>query len=540
MDVQCISLENQSNLMRDYKDRKESIYTQFHYDPYQLKSFKNRYQYLINQTYKRSELVKVLKNQNKRWGNDETVFNNIEKLNDSNSVVVIGGQQAGLLTGPLYTIHKIISIILQAREQSEHLNVPVIPVFWIAGEDHDFEEINHIFTYQNHHLRKKRIQVNDIRKEPVSTRKIDQQKAQSWLDEIFSTFQETNHTKELYKKTAEALKQSKSYVDFFAILINQLFEGEGLVLVDSNDSELRKLETDYFIQIVEHSEQMSKNVVEEINHLQEKGYLISLDASSHDGHLFYHLDDERLLLYREGNKWVTKDEQIVFTKDELIETIKQSPEKFSNNVVTRPIMQELVFPVLSFIGGPGEIAYWSVLKSSFEILGLQFPIVTPRMSITLFKHSHLKQTEQLGMNIRSIINQGTREYKLNWLNRQTMLPIDDVVEEVKKEITKIHQPIQELASSIQSDLSSLAEKNLLIMKKELDFIKKRLTQTVKQKNEKTISIFDELACFYNPTDGLQERVWNIYYFLNLFGLDLPRQLLKTPPMWEQDHIIITI
>src|SRR5690606_175722 len=129
MDVQCISLENQSNLMRDYKDRKESIYTQFHYDPYQLKSFKNRYQYLINQTYKRSELVKVLKNQNKRWGNDETVFNNIEKLNDSNSVVVIGGQQAGLLTGPLYTIHKIISIILQAREQSEHLNVPVIPVF---------------------------------------------------------------------------------------------------------------------------------------------------------------------------------------------------------------------------------------------------------------------------------------------------------------------------------------------------------------------------------------------------------------------------
>ena len=116
---------------------------------------------------------------------------------------------------------------------------------------------------------------------------------------------------------------------------------------------------------------------------------------SNHGHLFYHLDDERLLLYREGNKWVTKDEQIVFTKDESIETIKQSPEKFSNNVVTRPIMQELVFPVLSFIGGPGEIAYWSsIIRVNFEILGLQFPIVTPRMSITLFNTSHLKQTEQ--------------------------------------------------------------------------------------------------------------------------------------------------
>ena len=129
MDVQCIRLTKQSKIIQDYRDRKESILYQFQYDPYQLKSFQQRYNYLKTQTYKRDELVSLLIKQNNRWGHDESVLQNIERLKDPNSVVVIGGQQAGLLTGPLYTIHKIVSIIIQAREQEQYLKAPVIPVF---------------------------------------------------------------------------------------------------------------------------------------------------------------------------------------------------------------------------------------------------------------------------------------------------------------------------------------------------------------------------------------------------------------------------
>ncbi|MGM8214373.1 bacillithiol biosynthesis cysteine-adding enzyme BshC [Bacillaceae bacterium W0354] len=540
MDVHCITLEQQSNLIKDYKNRKESIYTQFHYDPYQLKSFRNRYNYLITQEYKRQELVDILKEQNIRWGADDSVLTNIDQLNDPKSVVVIGGQQTGLLTGPLYTIHKIISIIIQAKEQSEHLKIPVIPLFWMAGEDHDFEEINHVFTYESNRLKKHRLEDYHVKKVPVSARKLDLDKVEKWMLELFSTFQETEHTKAIYHSLQETMKKSETYVDFFASIINEMFKNEGLVLVDSNCPKLRELERDYFLEIINNRDKLASVVVQELNNQLEKGYHISLDATTEDGHLFYHLNGERLLLYKVDGKWMTKDGQVTFMEEELINQVKESPQLFSNNVVTRPLMQEFVFPVLSFIAGPGEIAYWSVLNRAFHTLNLQMPIVTPRLSITLLLNHHQRQIKQMELNLDTMIDNGTSTSKLNWLKRQTYLPVDDVINEVKSEIEKIHQPIQELASTIQPDLHSLSETNLLKIKEELEFLRKRLNKALKTKNKDIIHMFDELEWFYHPNNGLQERVWNVYYFLNFYGPDLPKFLLNTPPMWEQDHLLVTI
>src|SRR5690625_2513148 len=294
MDFQCIRLSNQSKLMKDYKACKESILHQFQYDPYQLTSFRSRYNYLKTKTYKRDELITLLKKQNERWGQDESVIHNIERLKDPNSVVVIGGQQAGLLTGPLYTIHKILSIIIQAKEQEQFLKTSVIPVFWIAGEDHDFEEINHIYTYEKNSLKTKRIDDTGKIKEPISIKKIDKKIAEQWLKHIFSTYQETEWTNELYRLISEEMQKSKTYVDFFARLIRQLFKNEGLVLVDSNDPDLRRLEADYFVQFIYEQDNIASAVAGELDEQLKKGYDIGLDATPNDAHLFYHLNGERL------------------------------------------------------------------------------------------------------------------------------------------------------------------------------------------------------------------------------------------------------
>ncbi|SEP55132.1 bacillithiol biosynthesis cysteine-adding enzyme BshC [Piscibacillus halophilus] len=540
MNCQPIELKKQSSLIKDYRNRSESIFTHFHYDPYQLRSFKKRYEYLMHQTYQRDKLADVLISQNQKWGLTEQVKDHIEQIRNPESVVVIGGQQAGLLTGPLYTIHKIVSIILQAKEQQEHLGKPVIPVFWIAGEDHDFEEINHIFAMKDQRLKKYKVKSESLDKKPVSKRIIDVEEIKSWVNQLFSTFKETEHTKHLYQSIINAIQHGDSYVDFFAKMIHQMFAHEGLVLVDSDHPDIRCLEKDYFIQLVEHQPAIAQSVVNQLKELDSKSYSINLDATTEDGHLFYHMNGERLLLEVEDGRWVSKDEQVSFTHEELVEEIQKKPDQFSNNVVTRPIMQEMVFPVLSFIGGPGEIAYWSTLKPAFETLNLQFPIITPRLTITLLDSKHQQWLKRFGLPFEQVMTEGTNRYKINWLKRQTSSPIEDVVEQVEQDIELIHQPLQDLASEIQVDLGEFAQSNLKLIQSELKKLEKKMMKEVKRKHQHTISQLEELNAYYYPHHSLQERVWNIVYFMNEYGLDLPKKLLEVPPRWEQDHLVVEL
>ncbi len=537
-----VQLKHQSQLIQDYRDRQESIFTQFDYDPFQVRSYQNRLKQIQQMNYKREELADILIEQNKKWGLSPEVKKNIVQLKDPESSVVIGGQQAGLLTGPLYTIHKIISIIIHAREQADHLQKPVVPVFWIAGEDHDFDEINHVFVQKNTaQLKKVAIQDDLESKQSVSSRQLPKEEARTFIEQVFRSFQETEHTQELIQQVKDAIEESETYVDFFGILIHSMFKEEGLVLVDSDDPSLRRLETEYFVRLIENQPAISEAVVEELEAQADKGYMISLDANMDDGHLFYHVNDERqLLMKKDRETWMTKDGETLITTDELIQLVKQSPELFSNNVITRPMMQEMVFPVLAFHAGPGELAYWSVLKKAFRCLDMTLPIVMPRMSITLLQANHQSWLNQLGLSEEEVIQAGSFSHKMRWLKRKPKYPIEETIEEVRKQMNVIHQPIQEIATSITPDMERLSKKNAEKIDQELVFIEKRLLKAVEDHHQLTVQKYDELDLFYYPNGGLQERIWNIVYWMNHYGLDLPARLASLPPKWEHDHVLVEL
>src|SRR5699024_6256726 len=155
------------------------------------------------------------------------------------SVVIVGGQQAGLGTGPMYTVNKIISIIKLAREKEAQLKIPVIPLFWIAGEDHDYDEINHLFIDEDDKLKKLPTRQEAFIKKSVSHIELDQEKTEKWLRQLFLSLQETEETRDLYEQMKDILKKSKTFVDFFARTLFYLFQGEGLVLFDSADQGAR-------------------------------------------------------------------------------------------------------------------------------------------------------------------------------------------------------------------------------------------------------------------------------------------------------------
>src|SRR5690625_5299050 len=240
MKLKSIQLRNRNPIARDYIEGKLEEFF-----PFSLAfSPESRLSELSSRNFPRESLASVLKEMNENWGAPDATIAQIERLRDEKSVVVIGGQQAGLLTGPLYTIHKLISIIKYAKEQEEKLNIPVIPVFWIAGEDHDYDEINHVFTATQSGLNKRVISQEEWRKKSITHIPLNKDLTKQWIKEVFYDLVETTYTKNLSETIFNIVEQSETFVDFFARFIFQLFGSEGIVLIDSADENLRHIESE--------------------------------------------------------------------------------------------------------------------------------------------------------------------------------------------------------------------------------------------------------------------------------------------------------
>ena len=537
MRITPMKIEQRNQLINDYCNKDHDVHTYFDYQDTKG-DLTRRINELMNRSFARKELSDVLIHMNKKWGAPEQTIHNINRLKQSDSVVVIGGQQAGLLTGPLYTIHKIVSIITYAKQQEIEFNRPVIPVFWIAGEDHDYLEVNHVHMFHDGKMEKVLLDEQPLKKIPMSHKPINHQTGEKWLQHVFSLLKETEHTKELYFQMREALSQSNTIVDFFARTLFTLIREEGIVLVDSGAPEIRQLESDYFVQLIKNQEKLSTITYETHKQLLYKGYSIDLDLEEKSGHLFYHHKNERILLFRDEEEWVGKQHEVSFTTDELLSIAKEKPHLLSNNVVTRPLMQDLLFPTLAFIGGPGEISYWSVLKGAFHALNIKMPPVIKRLSFTLVTTQIEDKLEKYGLSLKSVIENGVDSYKQRWLQSQSHPPFHEMFKQFKKTIQHTHQPIHEVAQYIRKDLGLLAENNLQHIFRHIDYLEGRMKCVLEEQYAGEMADFDYLNALLFPNQGLQERIWNPLPWLNEFGTDLIDNLLKQSFSLKDDHYIV--
>lgn len=539
MRINPIQLTSENRLINDYRNHEEDMMKHFDYSPFH--DYEQRLLDLKQRTFKRKQLTELLYKVNKQWNSPRSTLLNIERLKEENSVVVIGGQQAGLMTGPMYTINKIISIIQLAKQQEEKLKVPVIPVFWIAGEDHDYDEINHIYLMKEQAIKQHQLLQPVNEKQSISDISIDESYANEWLDQVFEQLSETSYTKALYTNAKDCLAQSHTYVDFFARFIFKLFEDEGLILVDSDSKEIRELESDYFVKLIENQADISKGVHKSFQQLTQNGYSISLDVEMHDAHLFICENNERILLMKnEAGEWVGKHNEVKYTTEELLNIAIETPELLSNNVVTRPVMQELIFPTLSFIGGLGEISYWAVLKPAFQTLGIKMPPVMPRLSFTYVDQTLEGKLEKFSIDPVSAVNSGVEENKGNWLASQYNPPIHYVSNHLKQAINDAHRPLRNIAEEIRSDLAELANKNLEHLYRDIEFLETRIEQALTDKFKLDLKDFDLINNSLHPFGGLQERVWNPVQLINTHGISVFNKLIDTSCSFEEEHFLVYI
>lgn len=536
MKLESIQVPIKNHVLADYWSPNTAIHQFFEYE-YNDQAFEKRAEHLARNSRDQKELTTIIRQFMEPLGLSKKANEHLEQL-EQGAVVIVGGQQAGILTGPLYSVHKAISVIALAKEQSTKLQQPVIPVFWIAGEDHDLEEINHTYTVHGELLKKRAYRERSRRKTMASATALNKESMTQLINTIIRDIGETEYTETLIKQLVDALNNSETFTDFFACLMNQLFKEEGLLLIDAANFQFRQFEHKYFAQIIQSNEEIARVVTEKEQELERAGYGKPILATYEAANLFYVEDGERHLLERKNDLFVNLAANLKFTQEELLEVAHNHPERLSNNVVTRPLMQEMTLPVLAFVGGPGELAYWATLKNAFSVLDLQMPIFAPRLHITIVT----RHVEQL-LREHQLTVTDVWEGKALHLKERFIADVQD--SEAKRQIQAMQQLLvekyEELASYLEKQhlqLDKILEKNQENHAKQFDYLQQKIEQTVLGKHETTIRKFMTLQNELYPNDGFQERSFNPYQYFNEFGPMLITEMLKQNYSIGKHHYLL--
>ena len=544
MEILNLSLPAANRFATGYLNGNAEIQSFFHYNYQKNSDYRARLEELSDRKFYRKELAQHIEEFMVRFPSSDKVKTSIEKLKHENSVAVIGGQQAGLLTGPLYSVHKVISIIKLAEQQERELRIPVVPIFWIAGEDHDYQEVNHVYALRNDKPEKMTYPEKNIEKLMVSDIPLNHDICLSWIEDIMESFGETNYTNTLREFTNNALELSATFVDFFAMIIMEMFKDHGLLIIDSGNKELRRYEKQFFIEQINNQMEITSSVKAQQQIVSKAGFKPAIDISEDAANLFYTnpITMERILLQYDHSKeqFLSKNTEVSLSKDELLAIATEFPERLSNNVVTRPLMQEWLFPTIAFIGGPGEIAYWAELKLVFEHFNIKMPPLVPMLNITFLDRSIETDLAELNLDLKDVLAEGTNKHVLKFIDSMKDRELEELLDEAKNQLKAQYELIRAKSIDVDKSLLPIVKKNEEILLKQIAFMEKKVYESVCRKHDDVLKKFTRVENALRPNGSPQERVWNPFYYLNQYGIDFFSAVLTLSFKFDGTHKVIKV
>jgi bacillithiol biosynthesis cysteine-adding enzyme BshC len=468
-----------------------------------------------NNKCNRKVLVEVLNRQYAKLVQpcNTSVRRNIDSLHDENTYTVTTGHQLNIFTGPLYFIFKIVTAINLAKELKEHFpDKNFVPVYWMATEDHDFAEINHTYIAGKKigwdidaHGATGRISTKDITRT---------------LREYTGTFGASKEAKELTELMHRAYTGSQTLADATRSVVNSLFGDFGLVILDGDD---KCLKTE-FAEIIydditgQHS---FKNISDATEKLKASG--VEAQVNPREINFFYLTDGLRERIVLENNSYTVLNTEIKFSADELRDELKDHPERFSPNVVMRPLFQEVILPNLAYIGGAAEIVYWLQLKQTFDFYNIDFPILLLRNSAVITSNNLTAKLSRLGLRFKDIFKD-TESLRKEWVAKHTEHVLDLSTE--LKDLHNIFEKIKLRAEKIDPTLAPSTEAVRERLFKAMKNLEGKLVKAEKRNFSDALSQIDSIKGKLFPRGGLQERTENFGLFYVKYGKEFITELVK--------------
>jgi bacillithiol synthase len=529
MPTDCISYQNSgyfSPLMNDYLDQKPNLQSLYNRFP-SLENFEAQIQEKQENfnAKNRTVLVSVLKEQYSKISTSDLTKQYIEALLSSNTFTITTGHQLNLFSGPLYFLYKIISTINLAKElKTKYPSQNFVPIYWMATEDHDFEEINY-FNFKGRKFR-----WNKESTGPVG------QLSTEGLADFFEVYKRElgsgTNADAIEKLFQEAYLNHSTLAEATRYLANALFGQYGLVILDADNSDLKRTFIPYIKE--ELVKQTSyKKVIETTEKL--KNYTIQVNPR--EINLFYLEDHLRERIVFENEKYKVNNTQIQFTESEILSVLENHPEKFSPNVIMRPLYQEVILPNLCYIGGGGEIAYWLELKSFFDAVKVTFPILLLRNSAVLVTEKQVTKADKLGLSWKDLFSKQN-----DLVNSKTAqlseFPIDFSIQ--KEHLRKQFESLFEIARQTDKSFIGAVKAQEAKQIKGLENLEKRLLKAQKRKYSETLERIIDLQNELFPNQSLQERQANFSDFYLENGTTLIEKLIQKLKPLDANFEILTL
>ena len=483
----------------------------------------------------RDELVAVLQDQNTRFGCGERTMHNIEKLAAPRSLAVVTGQQAGLFSGPLYTVYKALTTVKLAQKLSQKLKTHVVPVFYLVSEDHDFKEVRWVkIIDQSNNVIRFEYDSRTPERTPVCRIMLDET-INHMIERVAETLSITEFSEMVFAALKNCYRPGLSFSDAFACWMCRLVKQYGVVLLDASDPRIKLLVGDVFETELIHNSPSNQIAASTGKMLQELGYHEQIRINPQRPNLFI-LDQGRHSIERRGEEFVNLGNGSFF---DASKAVREHPEHFSPKALLRPIVQDSLLPTVAYVGGPSEIAYFAQLKGVYKIFGLHMPVVFPRAGFTIVEVKIQRHLQRLNLEAFDFA-QGFKKV-LHQVMREKLPP------ELEKRVTKARGNIKEewrrlaeVTQQIEPTLQATLDKASTRVSHQLNGIEQKLLNALR-KREKVVE--DQLFATYNnlfPDGGLQERQLNILPYLVKYGWGLIDRIFDEIDLDSVDHKILEL
>ena len=490
---------------------------------------------------KQIDLSSILKNQYSTLQNiSGNTLRNIESLNDENTIAIVTGQQVGILGGPLYTIYKVITAIRLAKQYNEkYEGYNFVPVFWLEGDDHDFNEVRsiNIFDAENQVLNigyKQEIEDDDA-KLSVGGINFDES-INDFFTQFESNLRNTDFKIDLLLKLKSCYQSGKSFKQGFKELLFWLFDEYGLVIFDPQDSQVKTILKPIFKKEVNDFSVHTQKLIQVSAKLEE---LYHAQVKVKPVNLFYHTDDGRYSVEPVDEVFKLRRKRKQFTKDEILEEIENYPERFSPNVLLRPICQDYIFPTGFYIAGPSEISYFAQVTPLYDFYKIVTPVVFPRSSVTLLEKNVGAALDKYDLTLNDVFL-GLEELKEKVIAGLSENDIEKAFNEASTEIDLAIDRLKENLFAIDKTLvdSSLRYREKIVTS--IAELKSKATKAQETKHETTIRQLTRLSNLLYPLGNLQEREINFSYFYNKYGKNFINKVCDDISISEFEHQVITL
>lgn len=437
-----------------------------------------------------------------------------------NGIFITTGQQAGLFTGPLYTIHKILSAIQLARALEPVLARPVVPLFWIASDDHDWEEVNHVDVLDRENALHRIALPSPEGAPPVSMRRRRLgPEVETALAEFIQALPTTEFAGSILEQLREAYRPERTVAEAFGDAIARLFAPFDLLLIDGGQPEVKEMAADLLGRELERSAEHEALLSKHTRELEGAGYHAQVPVLAGGTNVFYEDEQGRERVFREDGAYVLRRTGRRVEARELRALLEREPARFSPNVVLRPVVENAVLPTVAYVGGPAEVSYYGQIGPLFREHGIEMPVVFPRFGITLVEAKVRKVLDKFRLEVEDF-RRPTHEVAARVVREELPDEVSEAVATLRRQINEGYERLIRAAQGVDPTLKGPLQGARNTSHIQLADAEKKIAHHLKLQSDLGLDQLEKVRSNLFPHGQPQERVLNIYQYLVRYGSEL--------------------